>query len=203
MKDGDNEGESRPSAIATGKASDVVADLNRLETMIGDLKVLYEQHFLGVLSFPPDKEHNQLKLFMRTLRKAPFKNSATVYRLRALETRYGTLNTYWQRVLREKENGTYIKDVFKANMRERHALEDAYAQTAKGKANRSMQTLFESYRDALEKSTGRKHNLDFEQFRRSLVKRAKEFKEQHGNRKLSFKVIVREGKVSVQAVSKE
>ena len=184
-------------------ASDLRTDLDRLDSMISDLKVLYEQYFLGVITLPPDKSHNEVKAFIRRLRKAPFKTAASSFRLRTVETRYNTLYTYWQRVLREREEGTYARDVFKANLRERNALADEKATTSQGAAERSMGSLFDSYREALEKATGKKQSVDFEAFQKSLIKRAKELKERHGITRLAFKVVVKDGKVSVQAKAKE
>ena len=188
---------------AAQKASDLKYEIEKLDSMINDLKVLYEQYFLGIYTIAPDKQHNAVKAFIRKIRKAPFKTSATAYHLRAVEMRYGTLNTYWQRVLREREEGTYSRDVFKANVRERNALEDAKAETKKGAAERQMKALYDSYRDALEKQTGTKQKIDFDAFQKSLVQRAKDFKEKHGAKKLAFKVVVKEGKVSVLATTKE
>ena len=102
---------------------DVRMELAKLDAMIDELKVVFEQYFLGLTPYAPDKLHNQVKRQIRTLRRAPFKNSQMGYQLRTLEGRYNTLNTYWARVLREREAGTYHRDVFKANLRERLALE--------------------------------------------------------------------------------
>ena len=124
------------------------------------------------------------------------------YKLKMLVSRYHTLNTYWQRVLKAREDGTYCKDVFKANLRERRALEEAYAQTAQGAAERGMQQLFQSYREALEKQTGAVQRLNFEAFSKSLVERAKEFKARHQCKKVAFKVVVKEGKVTILASGK-
>jgi hypothetical protein len=182
---------------------DLRAELDRLESMIADLKVQYEQYFLGVSPFAPDKLHGDVKRQIRLMLKAPFKNSAISFRLKTLEGRYNTFNTYWQRVLKQREDGTYHKDVFKASLREKNALEDARAGTAVGQAEKNMQSLFNSYKDALEKQTGKKQTIDFQAFQKSLIQRAKDFKEQTGVKKLSFKVVVKDGKVVVQACSKE
>lgn len=182
---------------------DVRAELDKLDGMLSELKILYEQYFAGVFTQPPDKQHQELKRQIRRLRKAPFKASEMQFRLKALEHRYGTLHTYWQRVLRERESGTYIKDVFKAEMRERIAAEEAHAQTAGGKAEGHMKSLFNSYKSALEQHTGKKHELNFDAFRDSLLQRAKDLREKHGFKKLSFKVVVKDGRVTVQARGRE
>ena len=182
---------------------DLVAELSQLEEMISDLKVQYEQFFSGILALAPEKAHADVKRTIRGLMQAPFRNSALNYRLRALRNRYNSLDTYWQRVLKQREEGTYSKDVFKANLRERNAFEEARAETKAGKAEKGMSALFDSYCSALEKNGGRKPGVNFEDFQKSLINRARDFKARHAGKKLAFKVVVKDGKVTVQARVKE
>jgi hypothetical protein len=182
---------------------DLRAELAKLERMIEQLKVDYEQFFLGMVPHAPDQLHNQVKRAIRALIKAPFKSSQISFSLRTLESRYHTYNTYWSRVNRQRDDGTYHRDIFRANMRERAKAEEQLAQTAKGKAKNSMQALFQAYKGELERQTGTKQKLDYDAFERTLLKRAKDFKERHGNKKLAFKVMVQNGKVTVKAKVKE
>lgn len=174
-------------------------ELDRLEADINELKIQFEQYFAGLSKFPPDKLQANVKREIRRLLGAPFKNSELSFRLRSLEGRYRTYHTYWERVLKQREAGAYSKDLFKADMRERHAKEDQHAQTAEGKVEKGMHDLFSSYKTALEKETGMKQNIDFKAFQRSLVSRARELKAKHAGKKISFKVVVQDGKVSLQA----
>jgi hypothetical protein len=190
-------------SAAPDERANIRADLDRLEGILSDLKTQYEQYFSGVLPFPPERLHNDMKRQLRALMKAPFRSSAMNYRLRALESRHNTFNTYWQRVLKQKEDGTYVKDVFKAELREKMAAADARAQTPVGAAERGIQALFNTYRSELEKHTGQKHEVDFAAFQKSLLQRAKDFKEKHGVEKLTFKVVVKNGKVTVQVKAKQ
>lgn len=178
---------------------DVRAELVRLEQMIEVLRVDYEQFFMGMRPHAPDSLHADVKKLIRRLIKAPFKNSQMAFALRTLENRFHTYNNYWARVNREREEGTYRRDVFKANLRERLSTEAAQLQTVAGKANKSMQELFNAYKGALEKQTGNAQNLDFDRFKTSLAKRAKDFQNKHGDKKISFRVVVKQGKVSLQA----
>lgn len=182
---------------------DLRVELEQLDTKLSELKMLYEQYFTGLVPLPPDKQHADIKRRVRTLRKAPFKSSAMSYRLRALETRYSTLNTYWKRVMMEREAGTYFRDVFKANLRERAAAEEAFAQTDEGVADKGIRSLFDAYSQALERQQGAKTSVEYQAFRESLLKRASDFRAKHGDKRLSFKIVVKEGKVSVKAVVKE
>lgn len=192
---------SRPTQLEDQR--DLRGELDRLEQMLADLKVLYEQYFTGLAPLPPDKLHSEVKRLLRQMSAAPFRSSEINYRLRTLKHRYQTFDTYFQRVMKQREEGVYSRDVFKANLREQAALEAAYEQTAQGQASKGLKELFESYRSALEKVNGRSEELDFKAFQKSLVKRAKELRERHGIKKLTFKVVVKDGKVTVQAKAKQ
>ena len=182
---------------------DINLELKRLEERISELRVQYEQYFAGVLPLAPDRLHAEVKRTLRLLLKAPFRTSAFNYRLKALKNRYSTFDTYWQRVLKERDAGTYSKDVFKATMRERFALEDAHAQTNLGIAERNIENLFRAYKNAIEKQSGRVANLDFGSFRDNLVKRASDLRQAQAGKKLCFKIVVKDGKVTVQARLKD
>ena len=117
---------------------DLRVALDRLENDLNDLKVRFEQYFTGAMPLPPDKQHADLKRFLRQLRKAPFKNSALGYRLRTLEQRYNTFNTYWQRVVGALDSGTEVRVVFKACVRSRVGEADNHEQTAKVISQRGM-----------------------------------------------------------------
>lgn len=178
---------------------DLRAELNTIEECMNALKVLYEQYFSGILTQVPEQQHRQLRSLMRRVRKLPFRSSAINYRLRALETRYQTYNGYWLRVLREREEGTYWKDVFKANLHEEMAEEEARADTRQGRAEKQVKELFNAYKEALEKHTGKHQTLDFRKFHQNLVQSARDLKKKTGGRKVSFTVVVQGGKVKLKA----
>jgi hypothetical protein len=182
---------------------DLRGELARLETMLNELKVQYEQHFLGVRQLAPDQLHRDVRLLLRKLVKAPFKTSVINFQLRTIEGRYHTFQSYWTRVNKQREEGTYQRDVFKAELREKAVAEDARAQTNVGAAEKHMRNLFDSYRSALEKTTGKKQEIDFTKFQDSLLTRAKDLKEKMGVKKVRFKVTVKDGKVKVQATGKK
>ena len=178
-------------------------DLDRLEGKIAELRVLYEQYFVDVMPQPPTKLQEETVRMIRTLLRAPFKNSANRFRLRVLISRYQTYATYWERVNKQKEEGTYSRDLFKADMREK-AQEDAKLEHSRmGAAERGLKQLYDSYEAALKKAGGQTANMNFDSFKSSLMKKAKQMKEQHGVKKLHYKVVVKDGKVVVKASPKE
>jgi hypothetical protein len=177
--------------------------MNRLEATIEQLKIQYEQYFVDVLPRPPDQLHVEVRRQIKELLKAPFKNSADRFRLRTLVHRFQTYHTYWERVNKQREEGTYVKDLFKAEMREKMGEEELRRASTGGAAEKGMQQLFDSYQTALRKSGSKTENLNYQAFKNSLMKKAKELKSKHGVKKVNYKITVKDGKVSVKASSKD
>lgn len=175
--------------------------LDRFEHKLEELRILYEQHFVDILPFAPDKEHKEIKRFKRELLKAPFKNSAKRFRMRQLITRLNTLETYWMRVQKEREEGKYIKDIFRADIREAAIKEAEKMSGESGAAERGFQQLFGSYQDAMKKAGMKSDNVNYDAFRNSLIKQARMMKEKHGVKKLNYKIVVKGGKAVVKAVA--
>lgn len=178
------------------------SELDKLEARIGELRVLYEQYFIDVQPHPPDKLHQETTRFIRKLLRAPFKNSQIRFRLRMLVQRFQTYATYWERVLKQKEDGTYCRDLFKAEMREKLLQDIEKERSARGKADKGFKQLYDSYEAALRKTGANTGNINFDAFKTSLMKQAKTLKDQTGVTKLQYKIVIKDGKVVVKASGK-
>ncbi len=172
-----------------------------IEGRIEDLRIQYEQFFSGSLKLPPDKLHQVVRRQLQDLSNGSMKNSALNFKVRAMRTRYQTLATYWQRVFQARDAGTYHKDVYKANLREQIEQEERRLETKAGKAEKALRELFQSYQIALETVSGKAQRLDYKDFQQSVVRRTKELKQKTGGKKVSFKVVVKDGKVVLQAIA--
>lgn len=173
--------------------------LDVLEAKINELRILYEQYFVDILPQPPDKLRKEVVLLIRQLLKAPFKNSAVRFRLRMIITRFQTYNTYWERVNKQREEGTYCRDLFKAEMREKAAEDAKLEGSRRSAAEKGLRQLYSSYETALKKSGASTDHVNFEAFKKSLMRKAKELKKQHGVDKLHYKVVMKNGKVTIKA----
>ncbi len=181
---------------------EVDRELDLVERRIEELKTLYEQHFIDVLPQPPVKLRAEVVRELKRLLKAPFKQSSSKFRLRALIHRFQTYSTYWERVMKEREDGKYSKDLFKAEFREKAAQDAAKESSGGHRAEKGLRDLYSTYESAVKKSGAGAGGMDFDQFKRSLMKKAKELKEKHGVKKLNYKVVVKDGKVVVKASAK-
>ena len=91
--------------------------LSDAEVQLSRLKHLYEQWFQGIERTEPTIPRKQLDRAMHVLRKSQPRNTALRFRLQTLIQRYTTMQTYWRRVGRQIEEGTYRRDLLRARRR--------------------------------------------------------------------------------------
>ncbi len=95
-------------------------ELAKLETSLERLKSLYEQWFQGMERLEPQIPRKKLERAMARLRREPQHNTRLRFRFQQLVQRYTTYISYWQRVARQIEEGTYRRDLMRAR-RQREA----------------------------------------------------------------------------------
>ena len=106
---------SPESALATSEA--IGAKLDVLEQKLDRLRALYESFFLGLDKRPPEVPRSELNRLFLEMQQVPIRNAALRFRFQTLQQRWSTHLTHWNRVLREMENGTYRRDVERAQRR--------------------------------------------------------------------------------------
>lgn len=82
-------------------------ELATLMTRFEQLRRKYDQYFLGMESREPGFLRENLERDMRKTRLLNALQSATRFRYKQFQARYRTYAGYWDRVLRELEEGTY------------------------------------------------------------------------------------------------
>lgn len=122
------------------KQKDAIAEeCSALEEEVEELKVKYEMYFLGVEKREPVKWREDLKKKVLRLKESFTRNAALKFRLQSLHARFLSYERMWMRSAREKEEGTYHRDVFKAKMHmelrarkeaEKRAADPIYAASA-------------------------------------------------------------------------
>jgi len=82
-----------------------------LDQSIDKLRVVYEQFFLGLERFEPVQLRKGIQIELRALKENPPKNTSMKFLLNRMETKYRTYEQYWNRVLREIEDGVYERQL--------------------------------------------------------------------------------------------
>src|SRR5439155_24266923 len=88
--------------------------LNELANKIDRLKVLYEQYFMGIEKMEPQVARKEVTRVMLGLQQQYIRNTGLRFKFNTLLQKWNIYITYWNRILREIENGTYVRHVAKA-----------------------------------------------------------------------------------------
>lgn len=86
------------------------AEADALDKAMNELRAAYELYFMGVEPTEPLQARDRLKAKLRWLQGQQVRNTAQRFRINQLKARMISLENYWQRVLRQREAGTYHRD---------------------------------------------------------------------------------------------
>lgn len=100
-----------------------------LEEALETLRIHHEKYFLGLIRKPPTEERGAVRSAILKLKSGFVRNTAVRFRVASLHNRYLSYERMWDRTLREMEEGTYRRDLFKARLR-RAEVEDPIAKRA-------------------------------------------------------------------------
>ena len=121
-------------------------DLKLLEVKIQQLKLDYEQYFAGNRPREPGYERSQIQKALIQLTATPIKNTALRFKFNTINSRFQTFKRQWDTILRQIEKGTYKRQVFRADLRDRERQAAAASKPAASAAKAP--DLFSAYRDA-------------------------------------------------------
>jgi hypothetical protein len=94
-----------------------------LETRVDRLRSLYEQYFMGIEKMEPHVPRKDVERRFQAMRREQIRNTALRFRFQMVLQKYNTYQSYWMRIMRQIEDGTYKRDVLraKANLGERRS----------------------------------------------------------------------------------
>lgn len=98
-------------------AEELANAVDELDIRLERLRVLMEQYFQGIEKIPPNVVHKDVERRIWILRREKIRNTGTRFRFQQIIQRYNTFSSYWMRIMREIENGTYKRDVLRAKKR--------------------------------------------------------------------------------------
>ena len=135
-------GPARPGAAAAPedpaaarRQSEELSDAcGKLEEELEALRARYELYFLGVERREPNRWRDEVKKKVNRLKEAFTRNTGLKFRLQSLHARCISYERLWLRSVREKEEGTYRRDLFKARLHARAPREASAAGTGEAAA---------------------------------------------------------------------
>lgn len=206
-----------------GRRREELADeAQKLEEELEALRAKYDQYFLGLERREPVRWREELKKKVLRLKSAFTRNAGLRFKIQSLHARYLSYERLWLRSAREKEEGTYRRDLFKARLHARDrdeaerdaalrppaAAERAAAAEAPGvpppagPEEARLRQVYESYLAAKRQCNEDVSRLTFEALSRTVAKQVPALLEKYQARWVEFRVEVREGKAVLKAIPK-
>ena len=177
-------------------------DLKLFEHKLNTLRLDYERYFLGTRPREPMMARQEIQKFVTVWANQPIQNTAVRFKFNSVNSRYQALKRQWDNVLRQMEAGTYKRDVFKANIRER-PQDDPSSRTpnhdgAISSANAGAK-LIDSYLEAAEACGQSVKGLSAKKLQSVVDKQTTALRKKMGCDDVSFRVVVQDGKVKLKA----
>jgi hypothetical protein len=108
-------------ARARRERDELEEQTGQLEEELEELKAKYDQYFLGVERREPVRQRDDLRKRILRIKEAFTRNTGLRFRIQSLHARYLSYERLWLRSAREREEGTYRRDLEKAR---RHLRRD-------------------------------------------------------------------------------
>lgn len=102
---------------------DIQKDLDELDARLAALKVLYDKYFLGMEKLEPSKERAEIQKINLELGGRFIRNTGAKFRRDSLKNKFLSYCRYWDRILKQIEDGTYKGHKIKAELHEREREE--------------------------------------------------------------------------------
>ena len=178
-------------------------ELDAMDESIAQLQVLYEKYFLGIDRRPPEQERKRVSDRMRTLKTTLVKNTALKFRLHTLFAKLISFERMWDRTLREMEEGTYRRDVFKAKLhgKKKNSKEvAAAAPPAVHLSDEKLRKLYDTYLVARQRTGEPVAGLTFDSVATRIRAQVPELLARHKAKNIEFKVVIKGGKAVLKAI---
>ena len=181
-------------------------DLQLLDARVKQLRLDYEQYFLGSRPRPPTQLRGDVQKMVAFYANVPIQNTALRFKFNNLRSRFFSFRRHWDETMRKIEEGTYERHVFKAELHEKERAERRAkgGATAKPAAAAPVATagdgdLFSAYVAAREKCGQGAKGLTPEQFQKMLKTQETAIREKYNCQSVRFRVVVEAGKTKLKA----
>jgi len=223
-----------PSEDAIAKSrrekDELESEAKSIEEELEELKAKYEQYFLGVERKEPVRRREELRKRVLRVKEAFTRNTGLKFRIQTLHARYLSYERMWLRSAKEKEEGTYHRDIFKARLRAHRdeaaapppeakpaaAQKPALAQKPATTAPRpvapapppgamgeaQLRALYTAYVAAKKSCNEDVSRLSYDAVAKTVSKQLPELMTRFKAKSVEFKVEVKDGKAVLKAIPK-
>lgn len=194
-----------PNPPAPTTSVDVAEELVVLDNKLKQLKLEYEQYFIGSRPREPVLTRADVNKLVAKYSNTGIQNTALRFKFNNLCARFYAMRRQWDEVLRKIEAGTYERHVFKAKLHERERELGAEEPSSEAASRADNETtdggsdLFEAYRNAKSTCGEDVASLSREKLDQLVAKQRAALKERFDCDDVRFRVVVEGGKAKLKA----
>jgi len=183
--------------------TDIEEDLMLLDARLKQLRLEYEQYFMGVRKREPQLLRGEVQKIISYYANVPIRNTGHRFKFNNLRARLFALRRHWDDTLRKIEDGRYDKHRFQAELHERERGLDAGAgearETGAPGPDGELDLLFRAWVDAREATGQGSSGLSRERLAEQLEQQAATLRQRFGVAEVRFRVVVEDGRAKLKA----
>jgi hypothetical protein len=219
-----------PLTRARREKDELQGEVQAVEEELEALKARYEQYFLGTERREPVRWREELKKKVLRVKTAFTRNAALRFRMQSLHARYLSYERLWLRSAREREEGTYRRDLFKARLHARPQAGEAGAGAPDAAAkpeptapartpapaasptptpkpagvpgDAQLRALYDAYVAAKRQCNEDVSKLSYDAVAKSVSRQVPELIAKYKAKSVDFKVEVKDGRAVLKAIPK-
>lgn len=187
------------------KKPDMTLELEELEAKIKRLRVEYEQYFMRVLKREPLFVRSQVERTITFYSLQHITNTSAKFKFRNLADQYNAYKMYWNRTLKQIENGTFRRKgegsegglAPKTTVATSTAAMRPVPRPANGNGETAMKELFTNYIDAKKELNENTDNITYDVLKKAVMKQREMAEKKFGTDDFDLAVRSQGGKVKI------
>jgi hypothetical protein len=210
---------------------ELTRQISDVEERTEALRARYDMWFIGIERREPSRERDELRREVGRLKTAFTHNTGLKFRIQTLHARFIAYERMWQRSAREKEEGTYRRDLLRARRTAKREAPKAGAPSAAPKAppaaaparaaqttpqvpaapavagvpgmtDAQLRALHAEYVDAKRRCNEDVSKLSLDALAKSVARQMPDLVQRFKGRAVDFRVVVKDGRAVLKASPK-
>jgi hypothetical protein len=181
--------------------TDIEEDLVLLDARLKQLRLEYEQYFMGARKREPQLLRGEVQKIIAYYANVPIRNTGHRFKFNNLRARFFAFRRHWDETQRKIEDGRYDKHRFQAELhdRERTAGEPEKPVPESPAPERELDRLFQDWVDARTATGQGTAGLSRERLAQQLEQQAAALRQRFGVADVRFRVVVEDGRAKLKA----
>ena len=180
--------------------ADIEEDLNLLDARLKQVRVEYEQYFLGTRKREPQLVRAEVQKIISYYANVPIRNTGHRFRFNNLRSRFFAFRRHWDDTQRKIEDGSYERHRFQADLHERErGVASKPAGPGPPPARDELDHLFEAWLEARTRAGQPTAGLSREKLAAQLEQQTAAIRERFGASEVRFRIVIEDGRAKLKA----